>query len=145
MPYKQRLEKVRFLPLSLYHEMHDLLFLHKVAHNNYDCHVYDHVMSCTKNYFETRQVPRNAFHYPKIEKTKEQEQFLLPCTFSGKQIVSLSWIRSDNVELQNFLKEKLIEKCWKFFYEKITESDLCIWRTNFACNCCLNSKNFDIS
>ena len=64
------------LPLSLYHEMHDLLLFHKVANNNYFCCVYDHVMPCAKNTFET-QGSRNAFRIPKLKKKQKNKNIFL--------------------------------------------------------------------
>ena len=111
MPCKQRLEEVRLSPFSLNHEMHDLVFFHKVAHNNYECYLNDHVMPCTKKFSRPDKYSdtRSTSVVP-VEKTKEQGQYMVPSpsTLSGKQIVSLSCIRPNDDGLQN-LEKKLTE------------------------------------
>ena len=66
IPYKCRLQKLRMLPLSLYTEMHDLLFI-SIVRNNYEIDINQYAEN-TKS--STRQNERNEYQMTKTRLKK---------------------------------------------------------------------------
>ncbi|XP_075248360.1 uncharacterized protein LOC142341320 [Convolutriloba macropyga] len=118
--YHQRLETLKILPLSMYMEMHDVLYLLSILEGNY--YVPEDKLPKRKEN-ETRQ--KQEFELPKHRLHKSDENFFFRAT-------KLFNIISRTTE-KPMTKKLLTEMYQNYFHRSYNELDSCTWR--HLCNC----------
>ena len=118
--YHQRLETLKILPLSMYMEMHDVLYLLSILEGNY--YVPEDKLPKRKEN-ETRQ--KQEFELPKHRLHKSDENFFFRAT-------KLFNIISRTTE-KPMTKKLLTEMYQNDFHRSYNELDSCTWR--LLCNC----------
>ena len=118
--YHQRLETLKILPLSMYMEMHDVLYLLSILEGNY--YVPEDKLPKRKEN-ETRQ--KQEFELPKHRLHKSDENFFFRAT-------KLFNIISRTTE-KPMTKKLLREMYQNYFHRSYNELDSCTWR--LLCNC----------
>ena len=118
--YHQRLETLKILPLSMYMEMHDVLYLLSILEGNY--YVPEDKLPKRKEN-ETRQ--KQEFELPKHRLHKSDENFFFRAT-------KLFNIISRTTE-KPMTKKLLTEMYQNYFHRSYNELDSCTWR--LLCNC----------
>ena len=122
--YSTRCKKLKILPLSLYIEMHDLLFFLCVTKGKYDIDN-DKYIQISNASIETRQASRGDFKLPCFSKHRSQHNF---------------WYRGA------LLKLEVTKLYWKYVNQRYTENNLCTWRILCFCDNCNNyGKLTDLS
>ena len=131
MEYSERLKKIKLLPLSVYMELHDILFFFAVSTRKYDWNLEDHVERITSK--NTRQASRGELQIPKTRLKKSEENFWI-------RAYHLYNIFSHLVEFnehdQTTLKNILTSIYWRYFDKYYNESNTCTWRILCICGGC---------
>ena len=119
--YHQRLETLNILPLSMYMEMHDVLYLLSILEGNY--HVpEDKLPKRIEN--ETRL--KHEFELPKHRLQKSDENFFF---FRAAKLYNIIRITTE----KPMTKKLLTEMYQNYFHRSYNELDSCTWR--LLCNC----------
>ena len=130
MSYTERLKFLKFLPLLMYFELHDILYLVSLLKNKHDI---DLNTIIHKNESRTRQATRGeiAVHATRLKKSNEN--------FYIRSNTLYNYF-SQNVDFENqyydSLKISLKNTYWKFFNRSFAENNLCMWRILCWCGNC---------
>ena len=131
MEYSEGLKKIKLLPLSMYKELHDILFFFAVRTRKYDWNLEDHVERITSK--NTRQASRGELQILKTRLKKSEENFWI-------RAYHLYNIFSHLVEFnehdQTTLKNILTSIYWRYFDKNYNEINTCTWRILCICGGC---------
>ena len=126
--YKTRLIKCGLLPLSMYIELHDVLFMRDLLKNKYDYTTTNEMN--LKESKRTRQDARNELEIPKVNRNKCSENFFHRTT----KLVNILSRKLGSLEDLN--KPKLSYLYRNFFLEQYNELNTCSWRILCSCGSC---------
>ena len=110
MEYSERLKKIKLLPLSMYMELHDILFFFAVSARKYDWNLEDYVERITSK--NTRQASRGGLQIPKTRLKKSEENFWIRAYHLYK---IFSQLVEFNEHDQTTLKNILTCIYWRYF------------------------------
>ena len=130
--YPQRLRLLMLLPLSMYIELHDILFLFAVKNQKYDINLEDYTDKTEINR-STRQVSRGELNIPKLRLKKSEENFWVRASQLHNLFSHL--INFDQHDLPS-LKSTLTDIYWRFFTKFYHETNVCMWRVLCMCGSC---------
>ena len=130
--YPQRLRLLMLLPLSMYIELHDILFLFAVKNQKYDINLEDYTDKTEINR-STRQVSRGELNIPKLRLKKSEEHFWVRASQLHNLFSHL--INFDQHDLPS-LKSTLTDIYWRFFTKFYHETNVCMWRVLCMCGSC---------
>lgn len=130
MPYKERLRWLNLLPLSLYSEMHDLLYLLSIQNGDYDYNMTSTDVQTTRTE-TTRQADRGGFRLPKTRLTRTDDNFFRR-TKSLFNIVSNVYQKFGNT----LNKSTLTTLYWHYFESNYNKENKCTWRILCRCGNC---------
>ena len=130
--YPQRLRLLMLLPLSMYIELHDILFLFAVKNQKYDINIEDYTGKTEINR-STRQVSRGELNIPKPRLKKSEENFWVGASQLHNLFSHL--INFDQRDLPS-LKSTLTDIYWRFFTKFYHETNDCMWRVLCMCGSC---------
>ena len=125
-PYKTRLTKLKLLPLCMYIELHDLLYLLALQKGDYDVDI--SLESDNSNAEQTRQVLRGELKTDKHRLTKTEDNF-----FHRTKTLSNQMIRKYKSYGQHLNKDRLLKIYCNFFHRFFTPDNKCTWR--ILCRC----------
>ena len=130
--YPQRLRLLMLLPLSMYIELHDILFLFAVKNQMYDINFEDYTEKTEINR-STKQVSRGELNIPKLRLKKSEQNFWV----RASQLLNLisHLINFDQHDLPS-LKSTLTDIYWRFFTKFYHETNVCMWRVLCMCGSC---------
>ena len=140
--YSTRCKKLKILPLSLYIEMHDLLFFLCVTKGKYDIDN-DKYIQISSASLETRQPSRGDFKLPCLSKHRSQHNFW----YRGALLFNLFGQHIDLISYDvQAIKLEPTKLYWKYVNQRYTENNLCTWRILCFCDNCNNyGKLTDLS
>ena len=124
--YKTRLIKCGLLPLSMYIELHDVLFMRDLLRNKYGYTIADEMI--LKESTRTRQDARNELEIPKVNRNKCENFFHR----TAKLVIFSRKLGS----LEPLNKPKLRYLYRKFFLEQYNELSTSSWRILCSCGSC---------
>ena len=130
MSYTERLKFLKLLPLSMYFELYDILYLVLLLKNKHDI---DLNTIIHKNESRTRQATRGeiAVHATRLKKSNENYYIRSNTLYNYfSQIVDF-----ENQDYDS-LKISIKNTYWKFFNRKFAENNLCMWRIPCWCRNC---------
>ena len=129
--YKEKLQKINILPLSLYQELHVVLLFAKMSSGKVDIDWQSHV---TLAEVGTRraQVTRNFICKQMRLQKSESDFWYRACHLAN---LFNDYFKYD-ILLDREHKSKLLELYNRFFISRHHESDPCTWRLLCACNNC---------
>ena len=122
--YKERLRTLKILPLSMYIELHDILFLQSVMDGKYS--VSENSIPISLRESTTRQCSEFELNKNRIIKTDENFWTRAPKFFNilHKQF------------RDNPTKKQLTESYFNYFENSYNQLDTCTWRVLFSCGSC---------
>ena len=127
--YKDRLERLKLLPLSLYHELHVILVFLDVLKGRYDINWRKYVESDTHGNQTTRSSQMNKCKTRNLPKKKTRKRLLV----AGYKIN------------ENRQKETVTRVNTKFFDKRYDQNQLCTWRLLCGCPSCREMKKIDFA
>ena len=137
---QSRLISLHILPLSLYHELHIPLLLHKILPGKTDLQWKKFIRVKEKGqtrYASVKKYESKQFRLQKLE----SDFFLRACNITNDLNEHLKF---DIIEHEN-MKELKTYVFWRYFKEKFNENDPCSWRIGCRCTNCKNIKTFDLT
>ena len=122
--YKERLRTLKILPLSMYIELHDILFLQSVMDGKYS--VSEDSIPISLRESTTRQCSEFELNKNRISKTDENFWTRAPKLFNilHKQF------------RDNPTKKQLTESYFNYFENSYNQLDTCTWRVLCSCGSC---------
>ena len=126
--YKDRLAKLKLLPLSLYIEMHDILMLLALIENKYDVNLNKATYGTCET---TRQSNRGEFQLTKTRLQKTDENF-----FRRTKTLYNCLIRTCSEFKENPNKSSLTNVYFKYFDNAFNELNKCTWKLYCRCGSC---------
>ena len=123
MKYKERLKKLRLLPLTYYFELHDLLTLTALMLGSSNIKL---PIRQTVNAINTRQ--NELIEIEKFRTKKADENFW---TRSSRLLNIIR--KCANIELEDINKQFLTKLYWNYFEKQYSEANSCSW--SLLCNC----------
>ena len=126
--YKDRLAKLKLLPLSLYIEMHDILMLLALIENKYDVNLKKATYGTCET---TRQSNRGEFNLTKTRLQKTDENF-----FRRTKTLYNCLIRTCSEFKENPNKSSLTNVYFKYFDNAFNELNKCTWKLYCRCGSC---------
>ena len=136
--YKDRLIRLNLLPLSLYHEMHDILLLHKIINDQYNFH-WKQFVQFKESTAPTRRSTKNNLAHKNYHYEKSKSNFWHRTPILANKILQTQEEEDLFAMKYERLKSSLKNVFWIYFISKYEESVPCTWRIN-CCNSCVNSK-----
>ena len=136
--YKDRLIRLNLLPLSLYHEMHDILLLHKIINDQYNFH-WRQFVQFKESTAPTRRSTKNNLAHKNYHYEKSKSKFWHRTPIQANKILQTQEEEDLFAMKYKRLKSSLKNVFWIYFISKYEESVPCTWRIN-CCNSCVNSK-----
>ena len=130
MSYTEKLKLLKLLPLSMYFELHDILYLVsllKIKHD-IDLKTFFH-----RNESRTRQATRGEITVHATRLKKSNENYYVR---SNTLYNYFSQIVDFENEGYDSLKKSLTNTDWKFFNRSFAENNLCLWRILCCCGNC---------
>ena len=127
MSYTERLKFLKLLPLPMYFELHDILYLVSLLKNKHDI---DLNTIIHKNESRTRQATRGeiAVHATRLKKSNKNYYIRSNTLYNYfSQIVDF-----ENQDYDS-LKISITNTYWKFFNRNFAENNLCMWRIHCWC------------
>ena len=125
LTYKERLIKLKILPLSFYFELHSLLLLCDLINNKYKIVIEKYIHFNNNNW--TRQGAKCKINLTKKRLFKSDENFRSRTPY----LYNIVHKHTDLTDNKN-MKYLISDIYWKFFFGSFNEIDMCIWRI-----CCL--------
>ena len=139
MSYTERLKFLKLLPLSIYFELHDILYLVSLLKNKHDI---DSNKFIHKNESRTRQATRGeiAVYATRLKKSNENYYIRSKTLYNNfSQIVDF-----ENQDYHS-LKISITNTYWNFFNRSFAENNLCMSRILCWCgNCNPTGKNYKL-
>ena len=128
--YKQKLTKLKLLPLSLYEEMHDLLTLSSIINNKFDINWHEYIGF--SQYTGTRRAssPRMTTRQSNNKNCRQNFWYRTVKTVNFIDPKFIDFFDSDG------LKTKLTSLFWAYFTQLYDENNPCTWRLNCDCTNC---------
>ena len=133
--YKERLLKFKFLPASLYLEMHDLLFLSSIISGRYEVDWHEYVSFA--NDVSTRRSARTLFDVETPRLSRSQQNFWYRTPKLANMIGSVV----DFFETTG-VKQRLTNFYWNYFISSYEHGNSCTWTILCWCTSCTNSTNY---
>ena len=132
--YSTRCKKLKLLPLSLYSEMHDLLFFLCVIKGKYDVDSEKYIQTSSASP-GTRQGSRGDFKLPCLSKHRGHHNFW----YRGALLFNIfrQYIDFFSFDEQS-VKLELTTLYWKYAYQRYKENNICTWRILCFCDNCNN-------
>ena len=122
LTYKERLIKLKILPLSFYFELHSLLLLCDLINNKYNIAIEKYIHF--NNHNRTRQGAKCEIKLTKKRLFKSDKNFWSRTAYLYN-IVNKQTDPTDNKNI----KYRISDIYWKFFIRSFNEIDTCTWRT----------------
>ena len=135
LPYKEKLQKINILPLSLYQELHVVLLFAKMLSGKVDIDWQSHV-TLTEVGTRRAQVTRNFICKQMRLQKSESDFWYRACHLAN---LFNDYFKYD-ILLDREHKSKLLELYNRFFISRYNESDPCTWRLLCGCNNCRDLK-----
>ena len=136
--YKDGLIRLNLLPLSLYHEMQDILLLHKIINDQYNFH-WRQFVQFKESTAPTRRSTKNNLAHKNYHYEKSKSNFWHRTPILANKILQTQEEEDLFAMKYERLKSSLKNVFWIYFISKYEESVPCTWRIN-CCNSCVNSK-----
>ena len=129
MDYKQRLTMLDILPLTMYLELHDILFFRAVRNEKYNINLLNHKPRTKTT--DTRQSEEYEITKHRLKKTDEN--------FWTRTTRLLNIITKHTKETE--LTKQFLTKLYKdYFKTNYTEAESCTWRILCSCGSCNPAK-----
>ena len=128
MSYKQQLITLNLLTLSLYIEMHDLLYLIALRQGKFDVELsnLDSIQEST-----TRQQSRGELQINKNRLLRSEENF-----FQRTKILYNLVLKVYSNDGRSLNKNTVLKILWHYFCNQYTEENKCTWRNVCKCGNC---------
>ena len=133
--YKERLIKLKILPLSFHFELHSLLLLCDLINNNYNIFIEKYIHFNNNN--RTRQGAKCEIKLTKKRLFKSDENFRSRTAYLYN-IANKHTDLTDNKKI----KYRISDIYWKFFFKSFNEIDMGTWRICCLCKNCNPISNY---
>ena len=137
--YKEALEKLKLLPLSLYHELHVLLLLVDIMNNEYTLH-WTRNLSLSNATQATRSEKLTVFETPFRKSSKQVSDFWTRESYLANKLGKAIGIDVHSTENP---KKEILHVYWTYFYKHYDPAIICTWRLSCACSSCKDIKKLD--
>ena len=138
--FKDRLICVHILPLSLYHELHIPLLLHKILTGKTDLLWKKFIRGKEKGQTRYASIKKYESKQFRLQKS-EIDFFVRPCNITNALNEHLKF---DIMEHEN-IKELITNVVfWRYFKEKFNKNDPCSWRIDCRCMNCKTSLETEL-
>ena len=133
--YKDRLISLHIIPLSLHHELHIPLLLHKIPTKKTDLK-WKKIKSVKKK-GQARYASMTNYESKQFRLQKSESDFFLRAcniTNAWKEYLKFNIMEHEN------LKELITNVFWRYFKEKLNKNYPCSWRIDCRCMNCKNIR-----
>ena len=139
LEYKERLRRINFLPLALYHDMHVLLLFIQIVLNTYDLEWRKFVQIKED---KTRMKEIRVFKTKKYFKQKQASDFWMRAVYLANLFGN--YFGTNVNELQS-PKTMISNVYFKYFEKSFDPGNVCTWRLSCLSTDCRNIRklNFD--
>ena len=127
--YRERLLKCNLLPVSMYFELHDILYLDSLLKGKYDIDINKFISKTSVE--STRQSSRSELVVTRTRTQKADENFFIRSSILHN-IMSRALARMS----LKFNKSNLTYLYWNYFTTRYSETNPCTWRIICKCNHC---------
>ena len=127
--YHERLLKCNLLPVSMYYELHDILYLDSLLKGKYDKDINNFISKTSVE--STRQSSRSELEVTRTRTQKADENFFIRSS-NLHNIMSRALARMS----LKFNKSNLTYLYWNYFTIRYSETNPCTWRIICKCNHC---------